>query len=1037
MTTHRLHIAAAVALCAAQVFAISDSAKFQFKKGINLSRLESWNTTSAGYLDQTSTYTGLKAKGFDHVRLPVYLRNYYNSSSQTLKDNMSTIDGILDKCEAAGLYVFLDFHGWSSINTTNGTDKAEFLKIWELVAARYKDRSDYVIYELLNEPHTTEGGNLDAAYLNELQAEVMPLIRKSDPNRLVLLAAAEWNGPWKLSDLVIPVNSGRIGVVCHTYAPMAFTHQGATWGGFSTDHVSFTSTDKTETGTKDLDNAFRWIDDFQEKTGIPVVMNEFGVYQHNQATAAETLDWTTYVARNCESNGIAWSWWEYNSGFGLYNNGQWRAPVMNGLFPAEPAGNTYASSFNAADYAKSMTISFPGYAGISVLSGFPVLVKLSTAISGFSYADFERTGGDDLRFTDAAGNLIPHEIDTWNSNGVSTVWVKVPSLTSATTITAHYGCALPVAVDSSEVWDDDYVGVWHLGESGLPLRESSKTSTGFTKQNGSGIQYASSGIVGGSIDFGASGNSRMVTAQDCDALDGFTNCTVEAWTYQTSHTTAAILSKRYSNSKNLSYFLYDNGSKTQFNVANTDSTSGNSAQITPTLNQWTHQAYTFSAGTIRGYQDGAKVGSDKTVSFSTINASDGYLHLGNFNRSGAWNADTRNFPGKIDEVRISKVARSADWIQATHDTIANAGFASYEMEVPLPAPPPVATDAEGYDWTNRLFTVNGLESGTAVTLTIGGASSPSEPGVVSAVCTADASGSISFAPATIPGVLYAYAFLTNGVEFATGTFLAGAWDDNGAWFSAMPDGAGGSAEVGGSWTLPPEATNATAYVVGDATAFSLDAAASAAGTGKVVRAEIALRYDFLNDASDTFSDLSLGDSLAAITAVTNSSAGGAAQWKACVGGTWIALDGDIVPAPDTDYHVRLEGDFAAATPRVRLSVSADGGASYAVLSSAAIGDEWLVPNNAAATALTGIATDGAARVAALRGQLSNAWVAETGGVRYASLAEALRAAGRGGTVMLLSSATAPASLAAGRTIVGNGHIFITYNDWRGTLFFMQ
>ena len=694
MKTQALCLFLSLALCASRAFAIADSAKFPFKKGVNFSGLEDGTYSSYDYtrryLGQDATYTGIKGKGFDHVRLAVDFRRYYNESSQTLESSISNVDMVVDKCETNGLYVFLDFHGWATINTTNGTDKAKFLKIWELVADHYKDRSDYVIFELLNEPHTTEGGNLDAAYLNELQAEVMPIIRQTNPNRLVLLAAAEWNGPWKLSELTIPANSGRIGVVCHTYGPLDFTHQGATWGGHSTDHVSFTSTDKTETGTKDLDNAFRWIDDFQEKTGIPVVMNEFGVNKSNsQATDAETLDWTTYVARNCESNGIAWTWWEYNRGFGAYYNGQWRAPVMDGLFPAEPAGNTYANSFNAADYAKTMTISFPGYAGASALSGFPVLVKLSTAITGFSYADFERAGGDDLRFTDSNGNLIPHEIDTWNPNGVSTVWVKVPSLTSATTITAHYGCALPVAVDSSDVWDDDYVGVWHLGEGGLPLRESSLASTDFTKQNGSGIQYASSGIVGGSVDFGASGNSRMVTAQDCDALDGFTNCTVEAWTYQTSHTQAAILSKRYSANKNLSYFLYDNGSKTQFNVATTDSTSDNSAQITPTLNQWTHQAYTFSAGIIRGYQDGAKVGSDKTLSFSTINASDGYLHLGNFSRQNYYNADTRNFPGKIDEVRISKVARSADWLQATHDTIANANFATYAMDGGEPPPSPV------------------------------------------------------------------------------------------------------------------------------------------------------------------------------------------------------------------------------------------------------------------------------------------------------------------------------------------------------------
>ncbi|MBQ6137066.1 MAG: DUF2341 domain-containing protein, partial [Kiritimatiellae bacterium] len=698
-------VAVTLALCAAQVFGIADAAKFKFKKGINLSKLESWTDTSPGYLADNSTYTGLKAKGFDHIRFPVYFKNYYNSSSQTLKTNISVIDGVLDKCEANGLYVFLDFHGWSGINTTNGTDRVDFLKIWELLAERYKNRSDYVIYELINEPNTTEGGNLDVANLNALQAEVLPLIRQRDPNRLVLLAAAEWNGPWKLSGLVIPSNPGPVGVVCHTYGPLHFTHQGATWGGFSTDHVSFTSTDKSETGTKDLDNAFRWIDDFQEKTGVPVVMNEFGVNaQNSKATDAEVLDWTSYVARNCESNGIAWTWWEYNLGFGAYRYNQWRMPVMNGLFPAEPAGNTYADTFDAADYAKKVTVTFPGYAGGSALANFPVLVKLSTAIQGFSYADFKRANGDDLRFTDAAGNLIPHEVDSWNSNGVSTVWVRVPSLTSSTTIKAHYGCTLPVAVDSSAVWANGYVGVWHLGEGGLPLRESSRTSTDFTKQNGSGIKYAQTGAIGGSVDFGKSGGSRMITAHDCDALDGFTNFTVEAWTYQTSNTTAAILSKRYASNKNLSYFLYHNGSKTQFNVANTDSTSGNSAQLAPALNQWAHQSYTFSAGTIKGYMNGAKVGSDKTVSFSTVNASDGYLHLGNFNRDGAWNADTRNFPGKIDEVRISNVARSADWMQATYDTVQKEGFASYAFgDAPAPGPDRILyVNVEGSTVTNTL-----------------------------------------------------------------------------------------------------------------------------------------------------------------------------------------------------------------------------------------------------------------------------------------------------------------------------------------------
>ena len=61
MKANRLVIAVAAALCAAQAFAIADSAKFKFQKGINLSKLESWTDTSAGYLGQDSTYTGIKS----------------------------------------------------------------------------------------------------------------------------------------------------------------------------------------------------------------------------------------------------------------------------------------------------------------------------------------------------------------------------------------------------------------------------------------------------------------------------------------------------------------------------------------------------------------------------------------------------------------------------------------------------------------------------------------------------------------------------------------------------------------------------------------------------------------------------------------------------------------------------------------------------------------------------------------------------------------------------------------------------------------
>ena len=101
------------------------------------------------------------------------------------------------------------------------------------------------------------------------------------------------------------------------------------------------------------------------------------------------------------------------------------------------------------------------------------------------------------------------------------------------------------------------------------------------------------------------------------------------------------------------------------------------------------------------------------------------------------------------------------------------------------------------------------------------------------------------------------------------------------------------------------------------------------------------------------------------------------------------------------------------------------------------GAEWFAVNDATKRGLSNIEVRGPLGIASLRGALANAAVAEVNGVLYTSLADALRAAGSGGTVTLLTNATAPASLVHGRTIVTNGHILVTYNDWIGTLIIMQ
>ena len=151
-------------------------------------------------------------------------------------------------------------------------------------------------------------------------------------------------------------------------------------------------------------------------------------------------------------------------------------------------------------YEKSFNVTFSGYSGLSTLVDFPVLIRLSKALNDFDYAKCQLAGGGDLRFSDAAGNLLDSEVDTWNINGESLVWVKVPQLTRETTITAYYGCSDPAVVKPANVWSAGYVGVWHLKESGVPMAESSGVSTPFSTASGSGIVYQAAGAVGGAVD---------------------------------------------------------------------------------------------------------------------------------------------------------------------------------------------------------------------------------------------------------------------------------------------------------------------------------------------------------------------------------------------------------------------------------------------------------------------------------------------------------------------------------------------------------
>ena len=120
--------------------------------------------------------------------------------------------------------------------------------------------------------------------------------------------------------------------------------------------------------------------------------------------------------------------------------------------------------------AKETRLALAGYTGTTTLTNFQALVKLSEGRFGFSYDDYAAKDGTDLWFADSLGNVIPHEIDTWNASGDSYVWVRVPEVSGTDTkIVMHWGEAKTAEQTATEnVWKNygdgkgGFAGVWHM-----------------------------------------------------------------------------------------------------------------------------------------------------------------------------------------------------------------------------------------------------------------------------------------------------------------------------------------------------------------------------------------------------------------------------------------------------------------------------------------------------------------------------------------------------------------------------------------------
>lgn len=269
----------------------------------------------------------IKKAGFDAVRLPVRFSDYAKNEQEYRLDEefMKKVDSYVDYALKDDLYVILDFHHFIEIMDTPENYKECYLKIWNQLSERYKDYSDKLMFELLNEPKDNLKGDL----WNEYLKEGVSVIREKNKKRKIIVGPDNYYSVYSLDHLVIPEDDNII-VSFHYYEPNEVTFQGSpNHAGFEDmSNIKWNGTDEEK---EYLESRFKMAREYAEKHKVPVFLGEFGV---NKNAPEETrIKWTEAVKDEASKNKFAYGYWELCSEFGIYDaeNNKWNDSILNTL----------------------------------------------------------------------------------------------------------------------------------------------------------------------------------------------------------------------------------------------------------------------------------------------------------------------------------------------------------------------------------------------------------------------------------------------------------------------------------------------------------------------------------------------------------------------------------------------------------------------------------------------------------------------------------------------------------------------------------
>lgn len=291
-------------------------------------------------------FTSLKKNGVNAVRIPVTWRDHMDSNGNIDREWMDRVQQVVDYAYSQGIYVIINVHhdgggdpkfgAW--IIEESQKDYNTFLKkyknIWKQIAERFKNYSDYLIFESMNEVgfDTLYNKNKADAYnlINKINQDFVDIIRATGGNNAKrhLLIAGYYTDIERTCDSLYKMpddKAGRCILSVHYYTPWDFCtcDRKHTWGTNSEVRQMETLIGKMKKN-------------FVDK-GIPVIIGE---YAASGSDLSSCIFFIEKLNKLCSDYGIATFIWDSGSQVNRKTY-KWRTPQYLEALKRATSGKDY------------------------------------------------------------------------------------------------------------------------------------------------------------------------------------------------------------------------------------------------------------------------------------------------------------------------------------------------------------------------------------------------------------------------------------------------------------------------------------------------------------------------------------------------------------------------------------------------------------------------------------------------------------------------------------------------------------------------